>query len=462
MAWGTTYVTVTELLPAGRPLLVATMRVLPAGLLLVAAGRVTSRWRPRGREWWPTTVLAACNFALFFPLLTVAGYRLPGGVAAAVGGLQPLLVTGLSWPLNGRRPRAGDVALGSVAALGVGMVVIRPGFLLDPVGVLAAVGANLSFSLGVVLTKHCPAPPHRLAAAGWQLLVSGVILLPLAAIIEEPPPAPTVRVAAGFAYLSLAATGLAFMLWFNGIRRLPTPAPPLLGLAAPVTGAILGWVVLGQALSPIRIAGFVVTVSAIGYGAGLRPARAGSGARRCDPVLDGGGIGGGALPVGAATGAQVAEPADPRAAVLGLDHLGHDLAEQGVEGRGLLGGQSREQAGEIAEPCAGDPGGGAAPLVGEGDRPAATVMPRTAAGQSGGREPVHQPHCAGRRQPEHVAHPVQGRVIEELVQRGERGGVRPGLLGCRGDVVTGLVGDHQGKCAEQVRGLLARRRHVRS
>ena len=57
------------------------------------------------------------------------------------------------------------------------------------------------------------------------------------------------------------------MLWFNGIRRLPAAAPPLLGLAAPVTGALLGWVVLGQSLSPVQLAGFVVTLGAIAYGA---------------------------------------------------------------------------------------------------------------------------------------------------------------------------------------------------
>ena len=35
ISWGTTYLVVTELLPAGRPLLVASMRVVPAGALLV-------------------------------------------------------------------------------------------------------------------------------------------------------------------------------------------------------------------------------------------------------------------------------------------------------------------------------------------------------------------------------------------------------------------------------------------
>ena len=85
IAWGTTYVTVTQLLPDGRPLLVATMRVLPAGLVLLVVSAVIEPWRPHGSEWWRTTKLAIFNFGIFFPLLSAAVYRLPGGVAAAVG-----------------------------------------------------------------------------------------------------------------------------------------------------------------------------------------------------------------------------------------------------------------------------------------------------------------------------------------------------------------------------------------
>jgi len=269
ISWGTSYVTITELLPDGRPLLVATMRVVPAGLALLSVGAVASRWRPRGAEWWRVGTLALFNFGIFFPLLVVAVYRLPGGVAAAAGGLQPLLVAALSWQIAGRRPRLLEVAVGCVAALGVALVVIRPSAGLDPVGLLAAIGANVSFAVGVVLTKRFPAPSNPLAATGWQLLLSGVILLPLTAIAEGAPPSLTGRNVAGFAYLSLAATALAFVLWFNGVRRLPTAAPPLLGLAAPVTGAVLGWAVLEQSLSPLQLTGFVVTLAAIGYGTSL-------------------------------------------------------------------------------------------------------------------------------------------------------------------------------------------------
>ena len=77
------------------------------------------------------------------------------------------------------------------------------------------------------------------------------MLVPLTAILEGAPPSPTTRNLVGFAYLSLVGTALAFVLWFNGIRRLPAAAPPLLGLAAPITGAAVGWAVLGESLSPV-------------------------------------------------------------------------------------------------------------------------------------------------------------------------------------------------------------------
>ncbi|MDP2292596.1 MAG: EamA family transporter [Actinomycetota bacterium] len=271
IAWGTTYVTVTEFLPAGRPLLVAAARVLPAGLVLLAAGRWHSRWRPRGHEWATTAALALFNFALFFPLLIVAVYRLPGGVAAAFGGLQPLLIAVLSWAIAGRRPRATEVLIGIAAAVGVALVVLRPGATFDLVGLLSATAATVSFAVGVVLTKLVPAAPNRLASTGWQLLIGGVPLAALALMVEGPPPALSFTNMIGFAYLGLIGTALAFVLWFSGIRHLPTAAPPLLGLAAPLTGVALGWLVLDQSLNAVQLIGFAITIGAMARGAMLRP-----------------------------------------------------------------------------------------------------------------------------------------------------------------------------------------------
>jgi hypothetical protein len=53
----------------------------------------------------------------------------------------------------------------------------------------------------------------------------------------------------------------------------------LLGLAAPVTGATLGWVAFGQSLAPVQLVGFAITLAAIAYGAslGLEPEPRGTG-----------------------------------------------------------------------------------------------------------------------------------------------------------------------------------------
>jgi probable blue pigment (indigoidine) exporter len=219
------------------------------------------------RDWKRLTVLSVFNFALFFPLLITAIYRLPGGVAASVGGLQPLLVAVVGWLIASITPRRLDLLIGTAAAIGVAMVVLRPGAAIDPIGVLAAVGANVSFSIGVVLTRQLRVSGDRITTTGIQLLLGSVVVAPLAIVIEGAAPSITAVNLAGVAYLSLFATGAAFVVWFTGIPRLPSQAPPVLGLAAPIVGAALGWILLDESLSGIQLSGFAITIGAIAYAA---------------------------------------------------------------------------------------------------------------------------------------------------------------------------------------------------
>ena len=279
ISWGTTYWVVTELMPVDRPLLVAAMRVVPAGLLLLSIGAFTSGWRPHGREWRDLALLSLANFGLFFPLLVAATYRVPGGVIASFAGLQPLLVLAGTWLIAGTAPRSRDIGIGILAALGVVLVVGLPGGALDPLGLLLALAANISFASGVVLTRRTPAPPDRIAHTGWQLVLSGIVIVPLALLAEGVPATVTAPNLLGLVYLGIVATGIASVLWFRGIPRLPVAAPPLLGLSSAVTGVVVGWLALGQALTSAQTAGLLITLGAIAYGATVRPARPPSEAR---------------------------------------------------------------------------------------------------------------------------------------------------------------------------------------
>ncbi|MDX3111655.1 EamA family transporter [Nonomuraea angiospora] len=268
--WGTTYLVTTELLPPGRPLLAAVIRALPAGLLLVAV----TRRLPSGGWWWRALVLGALNIGVFFALLFVGAYRLPGGVAATVGAIQPLLVALLSAGLLGERLSVRTTLAAVAGVAGVSLLVLRADARLDALGVAAALGGAVVMAFGVVLSKRWQSPAPLLATTGWQLVAGGLLLLPVALLVEGPPPASlTGANLAGYAYLTIIGSALAYVLWFRGLRLLSATKVTFLGLLSPVVATALGWLVLGQELTAAQALGALVVLAALVV-AQRQPARA--------------------------------------------------------------------------------------------------------------------------------------------------------------------------------------------
>ncbi|KRA09694.1 EamA family transporter [Acidovorax sp. Root568] len=260
--WGSTYIVTTELLPPDRPFTAALLRTLPAGLLLVLWCR---RWPAWGDwvGWRRLTVLAALNIGVFQALLFVAAYRLPGGVAAVVGAVGPLVVMGLTWALDHRRPPALALAAGALGVLGMAALLLSPGARWDMVGVAAALVGTLCMAAGTFWSRRWRSDLPVLAFTGWQLLAGGVMLAPVAWAVDPPLPALTATHIAGYLYLSLAGALVAYALWFRGIARLPSVAVSSLGLLSPVTAVLLGWALLGQAMTGVSLVGMLVVLASI-------------------------------------------------------------------------------------------------------------------------------------------------------------------------------------------------------
>ncbi|MCX5147697.1 MULTISPECIES: EamA family transporter [unclassified Streptomyces] len=276
VSWGSTYAVTTELLPPDRPLFTAVMRALPAGLLLTAL----SRRLPSGQWWWKSAVLGTLNIGAFFPLLFLSAYRLPGGVAAVLGSAGPLFVVGLAALVLGERARLRTVLAAVVGAFGVSMVVLTAEARLDLVGIVAGVVSSASMAAGTVMTKRWGRPDGvgPLAVAGWQLTAGGLVIIPVAALIEGAPPALDGNALLGYGYMMLINTGIAYWLWFRGIGRLTATSVTLLGPLSPLSAAVIGWAALGQALSPVQLVGmgiaFGATVAGQLFAAGSAPASA--------------------------------------------------------------------------------------------------------------------------------------------------------------------------------------------
>lgn len=257
--WGSTYVVTTQMLPAGYPLTVALLRALPAGLLLL----LLVRQLPSG-AWWPRTLLlGALNFSVFWALLFVAAYRLPGGVAATLGAMQPLFVIVLARLALGSPIRSLAV-IGALAGLfGVALLVLTPKATLDPIGIAAGLCGAVSMALGTVLSRRWQPPVPALTFTAWQLTAGGLLLLPAALLLEPALPPPTLLNVTGIAYLGLIGAALTYLLWFRGIARLEPSVVSSLGLLSPVTAVLLGWALLHQDLSPAQMAGMLIVVASV-------------------------------------------------------------------------------------------------------------------------------------------------------------------------------------------------------
>lgn len=257
--WGSTYIVTTELLPAGYPLTVAMLRALPAGLLLL----VLVRQLPQG-IWWPRTILlGALNFSFFWAMLFVSAYRLPGGVAATVGAVQPLIVLALSRTVMGTVVRPLSVLAGLAGIGGVALLVLTPAASLDPVGVAAGLAGAVSMAFGTVLSRHWQPPVPPLTFTAWQLTAGGLLLVPVALLFEPALPMPTAQNVLGFLYLGLIGAALTYIVWFRGLARLDPATVSPLGFLSPLVAVVLGWALLGQDLSAWQIAGMLVVLGSV-------------------------------------------------------------------------------------------------------------------------------------------------------------------------------------------------------
>jgi probable blue pigment (indigoidine) exporter len=268
--FGTTYLLTSNFLPPGRPLLAALMRSLPTGLVLIIGST-----RP-SRNWVLRLLILSVLYASgLFPLLFLAAYRLPGGVAAVINSLSPIFVVIISVPLLGARIRGIQILAGLLGLGGVALLVLRSTARLDAVGLVAMLGAVIMMGSATVLTKRWGHPPgmNAIAFTGWIFLFGGLALLPVTLLVEGLPDHLTARNLGGLVYLVLISGITAYALWFWGLRRLSASSVTFLGLLNPVVAALLGWVVLDQRLNSWQILGAIAVLVSVVLGQSPRSTR---------------------------------------------------------------------------------------------------------------------------------------------------------------------------------------------
>jgi len=184
-----------------------------------------------------------------------------------------LVVVGWLWLRQGQRPRALTVVGGILALAGLALVLDLAGDrTLDPIGVLWGLGAAVGLAVYFVISAGTDDPLPPLAVAWGGLSVGGAALLAAGAVGILPMAAPRTDVtlmgttaswvvpALG---LVLVAAVVAYLAGIAGARRLGPKVASFVGLTEVLFAVVFAWLLLGQVLTPVQLAGGLLVLAGI-------------------------------------------------------------------------------------------------------------------------------------------------------------------------------------------------------
>ena len=250
------------------PLTLVFLRVALAALMLLPVLRVYRIDVPRSLDGWkPYVAVAFFNNVLPFSLIVTGQTFVSSGLASILNATTPLFTVVVMALAGEERLFARRVA-GVIAGL-IGVIILRGGFAVgiadQGIGILLCLAAALSYGVAALLARRKLAGLPPLASAAFQLLASSVMMGPIAAIVDRPWTLPMPGVTTWLAVAGLAAlsTALAYLVFFQILRRSGATNVMLVTLLIPVTAILLGWLMLGEAISVREMAGAGVIGSAL-------------------------------------------------------------------------------------------------------------------------------------------------------------------------------------------------------
>lgn len=250
------------------PLTLVFLRVALGAVILLPLMRVQGIRFPKGMAGWRAfVVIGLLNNVIPFSLIVAGQTFIPSGLASILNATTPLFTVLVMAAAGEEALQARRVA---GVALGLAGVIILRGWGIETrtgqgLGILLCLGGALSYGFAALAARRLLKDSPPLGTATFQLMASTVMMAIVAAAMEQPWRLPVPGLATWLAVLGLAAlsTALAYIVFFQIIRRSGATNVMLVTLLIPVTAILLGWLVLGEPISVREITGAIVIGSAL-------------------------------------------------------------------------------------------------------------------------------------------------------------------------------------------------------
>ena len=289
--WGTAMAAMKPLLEGGSPLLVASLRLLPAGLLLLLVARLVGRPQAVAAADWPWLLVFALIDGTVFQGLLARGLEQTGaGLGSVLIDSQPLLVALLARTLFGEAINPVGwlgllIGLAGILCLGLPPELLRHWWLEGPTvigthawshGELWMLGAAAAMAVGTVLCRYATRSSDPLVVTGWHMVLGGLPLL--VTTVLTPMLAADTGASAGLlafwpawnglqwglmAYASLFGSALAYGLFFWFASRGDLTGFTALTFLTPVFALLCGMLLLDERLRPLQWLGAALALASV-------------------------------------------------------------------------------------------------------------------------------------------------------------------------------------------------------
>jgi drug/metabolite transporter (DMT)-like permease len=250
------------------PLTLVLLRVALGTIILLPLLRMQGIGFPKGMaEWKPFVAIGLLNNVIPFSLIVIGQTFIPSGLASILNATTPLftvMVMAAAGEEALQMRRVAGMALGLLGVIflrGWG-IDTRPG---QGLGILLCLGGAFSYGFAALAARRMLRDSPPLGTATFQLMASTVMMAIVAGVVEQPWRLPMPGVATWLAVLGLAglSTALAYIVFFQILRRSGATNVMLVTLLIPVTAILLGSLVLGEPIAAREIAGAIVIGSAL-------------------------------------------------------------------------------------------------------------------------------------------------------------------------------------------------------
>jgi len=268
LVWGSSYLATKVMVTDEPPLVAAGLRFSSAGLLLL----VFAWWRG-GRpvftriELWHVLAMGFLSVLFSNSCHVIAMQHVQSNTAALLNATPSLWIAWLGTFGRRRSHLSGAARLGLLVGLAGVILVLAPkgGFHLAGLGwqLLILLGC-LGWSLGTIYYRNAGAANPPMMFAALQMLVGGLGLLAAASVAGESFAVQwTPRGLAAFAWLTLMSSCVAYSAYAWLTMHTTPVVTGSYGYVNPAIAAILGWLLLGEALGWMQITGMLVILLGI-------------------------------------------------------------------------------------------------------------------------------------------------------------------------------------------------------